>query len=180
MDTDGGQEKTGIEAEKESADVGDVIGLEEDAVSVMSTNKGGTHDDSTQIYVNHLEQRLEEMLTAVEGVGKVKVMITLQATSERIIEKDQPTDRSITTENDGEGGSRNSNDIINDETTVYITDGEGNQIPYVVKELEPVIEGVTVVAQGGGNPVINKNITDIIQALFGIQPHKIMVVKMKS
>mgnify|MGYP006875711212 CR=1 FL=1 len=38
---------------------------------------------------------------------------------------------------------------------------------------------VTVVAQGGGNAVVQKNITDVIQALFGVEAHKIKVVKMK-
>ena len=50
---------------------------------------------------------------------------------------------------------------------------------YVSKIREPSIEGVTVVAQGGGNAVIQKNITEVIQALFGIEAHKIKVVKMK-
>lgn len=50
----------------------------------------------------------------------------------------------------------------------------------MVKEVSPVIEGVSVVAQGGGNPLIQKNITEVIQALFGIEVHKIKVVKMKQ
>lgn len=182
-DTEIGKSEKKSETELEGADKVEESGSwekESDAVPVMSVGNGAIYDDTTEIYVKNLEQRLEQTLSMVEGVGKVKVMVTLQATSERIIEKDQPMDRSIVTETDGEGGNRNSNDMSSEETTVYITDGEGNQIPYVVKELEPVVEGVTVVAQGGGNPVINKNISDIIQALFGIQPHKIIVVKMKS
>ena len=153
---------------------------EESAIENMEETEKIYNVDSDISYVKNQEQRLEQVLSVVEGVGRVEVMITLESTSEQIIEKDQPTSRSITTENDGDGGNRNVNDMTSEDTTVYIMDSDGNQRPYVVKELEPVIEGVTVVAQGGGNPVINKNITDIIQALFGIEPHKIMVVKMKS
>jgi stage III sporulation protein AG len=43
-----------------------------------------------------------------------------------------------------------------------------------------VVEGVSVVAQGGGDSQIQKNITEVIQALFGIEAHKIKVVKMKQ
>ena len=39
--------------------------------------------------------------------------------------------------------------------------------------------GITVVAQGGGNAVIQKNISDVLEALFHIEAHKIKVVKMK-
>ena len=41
------------------------------------------------------------------------------------------------------------------------------------------MEGVSVVAEGGDNAVVQNNISDIVQALFGIEAHKIKVVKMK-
>ncbi|MDD2971735.1 MAG: stage III sporulation protein AG [Lachnospiraceae bacterium] len=157
------------------------IGRDGDETSQNTESTAVSYDTTkAEQYTLALEQRLEKLLSSMEGVGNVKVMITLQATAEQVVEKDQPNNHSVTTETDGAGSNRNVNDTTREETTVYITDGSGNQIPYVVKELEPVVEGVTVVAQGGGNPVINKNITDIIQALFGIEAHKIMVVKMKS
>ena len=49
-----------------------------------------------------------------------------------------------------------------------------------MKEKSPIVEGVTVVAQGGGNAEVQKNISDVIQALFGVEAHKIIVVKMKQ
>ena len=50
----------------------------------------------------------------------------------------------------------------------------------MVKTLQPVVEGVVVVAQGGDRPEVSKNITEAIVALFDIEPHKIKIVKMKS
>jgi len=38
---------------------------------------------------------------------------------------------------------------------------------------------VTVLAQGGDKPLIQKQITEMIEALFGLEPHKIRVAKMK-
>lgn len=136
--------------------------------------------DELDIYTQHLEEKLEKILSAMEGVGSVKVMITVNASGEQIIEKDLPNSKSITTEADADGGNRNINEYESKESTVYLTDSNGNQIPYVVKQLEPAIEGVMVVAEGGGNAIVNKNITEVIQALFGIEAHKIVVVKMKS
>ena len=126
-----------------------------------------------------LEERLESLLASMEGVGNVKVMVTLDSSREQVVEKDIPSTMDTTKETDSTGGSR---DVINsrqEETTVYVTDSAGNKTPYVSKIREPSIEGVTVVAQGGGNAVIQKNITEVIQALFGIEAHKIKVVKMK-
>ena len=65
------------------------------------------------------------------------------------------------------------------ETTVYSTSGSSSE-PYVVKTLYPKVEGVVVVAQGAGKGTVNKSITEIVQALFGLEAHKVMVVKMKE
>lgn len=125
-----------------------------------------------------LERKLEEFLSCMEGAGRVKVMITFASTQEQVVEKDIPSASAQTSENDAAGGSRlvASQDL--DEETVYTTDRLGNQVPYVKKTLAARVEGVTVLAQGGGSAVVQKNITDVIEALFGIEAHKIKVAKM--
>ena len=40
------------------------------------------------------------------------------------------------------------------------------------------MEGVLVVAEGGGDAKIVKNISDAVLALFSVEAHKIKVVKM--
>lgn len=49
----------------------------------------------------------------------------------------------------------------------------------MVKTLTPEIEGVLVVAEGAGSGTVNKNITEIVQALFDVEAHKVKVVKMQ-
>ena len=147
--------------------------------STASGTQETEEEDNTGGYAGKLEERLESLLASMEGVGNVKVMVTLDSSREQVLEKDIPSTMDTTKETDSTGGSR---DVINsrqEETTVYVTDSAGNKTPYVSKIREPSIEGVTVVAQGGGNAVIQKNITEVIQALFGIEAHKIKVVKMK-
>ena len=130
--------------------------------------------------IQNLEQRLEEMLGAMQGVGRVKVMVTLASSGEKIVEKDIPLERSNIVENDSTGGNRSTNEMYSQEETVYSTNSEGDKIPYVVKENSAVVEGVSVVAEGGDSALVQKNISEVIQALFGIEAHKIKVVKMKQ
>lgn len=132
-----------------------------------------------QQYAGWLENRLEVFLSSMEGVGRVKVMVTMRASGEQVVEKDIPSATDSVKETDSEGGTRESVSSSQEESTVYVTAASGEKTPYVTKILEPEVEGVTVAAQGGGNGVIQKNITEVIQALFGIEPHKIKVVKMK-
>lgn len=131
-------------------------------------------------YESYMENKLEQAISAMEGAGKVKVMVTVNTSRELVVEKDVPITRNGTQESDSEGGNRNINEWKQEEETVYTRQNDGSSTPYVVKTLQPLIEGVVVVAQGGDRPEVRRNITEAIVALFDIEPHKIKVVKMKS
>lgn len=135
--------------------------------------------DTDEAYAAYLEDRLTESLSQMADVGKVKVMITLKASRELVVEKEQPIARSSTNESDSAGGSRVVSEMDSDENTVYRTDGNLSE-PYVVKTLSPQIEGVLVVAEGAGNGTVSRTIVEIAQALFDIEAHKVKVVKMVS
>ena len=126
-----------------------------------------------------MENKLEQAISAMEGAGKVKVMVTVSSSEELVVEKDIPITRSDTQETDSEGGNRNVNEYKQEEETVYSRQSDGGSAPYVVKTLQPLIEGVVVVAQGGDRPEVRRNITEAIVALFDIEPHKIKVVKIR-
>lgn len=130
-------------------------------------------------YAAYLEEALEEVLSAMEGAGRVKVMITLKNSAESVVEKDITTGLNTATQVSGEGSSQNSGDKEEARETVYIKDNDCS-IPYVKQVICPQIAGVVVCAQGGDNQRINKNITEAIQALFGIEAHKIKIIKMTS
>lgn len=134
--------------------------------------------DSDEEYARQLEQRLRDILSQMEGVGKVRVMITLSSSRELVVEKEQPYLRSSTNENDAEGGSRLVSQLETEENTVYRTDGNVSE-PYVIKTLPPQVEGVVVVAQGAGSGTVNRTIVELVQALFGVEAHKVKVVKME-
>lgn len=150
--------------------------LQDSGVSQTSNLEASNFEIFQQDYAKYLEQRLQETLSGMEGVGKVKVMITLQSSQEQIVEKDRPISRSNTTESDAEGGSRTMYQTDSKEETIYYTIGNDSQ-PFVIKTLNPKVEGVVVVAQGAGTGEISRNITEAVQALFGIEAHKVKVVK---
>ena len=131
-------------------------------------------------YPGYLEAKLEEALKMMDGAGKTKVMITLKASKETIVEKDAPTKRAGSTEVDALGGSRNTSDIETGQETIFYTNSAGLSVPYVRKTILPLIEGVLVVTEGGGDEIIIRNMKDAIKALFGVDEHKIKIVKMIS
>lgn len=133
-----------------------------------------------ETYEELLEKRLTEVLSCVEGVGKTKVMITMKATGEKIVLKETPYTRSETSEIDSEGGSRDVKELSQSDTAVYIEGSDGSKVPYVVQETKPQIEGVIVIAEGGGDIYTIKEIIEAVSALFDVPSHKIKVMKMKE
>lgn len=144
-----------------------------------SSSQGEQNLWDEEAYREALEVHLEELFSRMEGAGEVEVMITLASSSEKIVEKDTNGESETITEEDSAGGNRRTTNIVNDETTVYGGETDQEQ-PYVSKELTPQVEGVVVLAAGGDDAVVKKNITEAAQALFGIDTHKIRIIKMSE
>lgn len=132
---------------------------------------------SEQTKAQELETKLEQILSHVSGIGRAEVMITLKSEGRRIIEKD------VEFSEGKEESAQESDTIITSqrtqaESTVYEKDVQGNESPYVTEELAPEISGVLVIAQGAGNAGVAAEITEAVMALFGVEAHKIKVMKM--
>lgn len=136
--------------------------------------------DQDEDYVGYWEDKLEDALRYVDGVGKARVLITLHNSEQKIVEKDGPEVRSDTAETDAAGGSRTVGESRVEKSTVYTEDGQGGNEPYVVMTVSPAVEGVVVIAQMADRENIEENIIEAIQVLFDIDANKIKIVKMKN
>lgn len=138
------------------------------------------NEDETDTYIKTLEERLKKILAKVDGIGSVEVMITLKGSKELIILKDEPYTQESMNEVDGEGGNRVSSSIEKEESTVLVNDENGDSVPYVIQEIEPQVEGIVVIAEGGGSAVIKEEILEAAQVLFDVPAHKVKVMKMNK
>ena len=141
--------------------------------------EGLQYTDSAGEYTEAREQKVAALLMQMEGAGEVRVIITLRTSAEKVVEKDAPVSRTDTEEADSGGGTRRVNAVDTGDSTVYTNEGNYSE-PYVIKTISPQIEGVVVLAEGAGSGSVSKNISDIIQVLFGIDAHQVKVVKLKN
>lgn len=130
--------------------------------------------------ISAVEARLESILSQMDGAGSVRVMITVKDSGEKIVEKDAPTVSRTTREERSDGTAGSTSESERQESTVYEKSGSGYETPYVTQELTPRVEGVLVLAQGADSAVVKKDITDAVMALFGLEAHKIKVMKMNE
>lgn len=107
-----------------------------------------------------LEEQLQKLLEKMDGVGKVRVMLTFSDDGEDELDKNVTAD-----------GTQK------EETTV-VYDAKDEQQPYVIRRQKPKVEGVVVVAEGGGNAQTVTQISNAVMSLFSVEAHKVVVVKM--
>ena len=152
---------------------GQLLPEEKEADSDTRTAAGkisGTVEDDERKYEKEMEQRVKDILKNVDGVGEVDVMLTLKSSKEKVLHVDRDKSRSATEEKDSAGGTRKSQ-------TEEIKETAGSQEPVIEKELQPQIEGIIISAQGGGSPQVKAEISEAMEALFGLPAHKIKVLK---
>lgn len=84
-----------------------LVGMLLMVISFPVDKKEGTIEETTvetqkkeTNQVEQLEQRLEQILSKVDGVGEVQVMITLKSEGEKIVEKDTESTENTTNETD--------------------------------------------------------------------------------
>ena len=147
--------------------------LEEDAVPAQ-------YSVAYDNYGSYIEEKIEEVLSLAEGVGKVKVFVTFKNSGEIVLKSDTKNSNNTVTEEDGAGGSRITTEISEEVSVVYSKESNGSTIPYAVDRLSPEIEGVIVIAEGGSNPQVQEAITKAMEAVFGITANKIKVMKMEE
>ncbi|MDO5521687.1 MAG: stage III sporulation protein AG [bacterium] len=138
------------------------------------------NSNQTDEYIETLENRLKQVLMKVEDMGQVEVMITVKSSRESVVLKDQNKEESKTEEEDSAGGSRKNSSSNSEDKTVFQQSESGVSSPYTLKELEPEIEGILVIADGGNNEVMKSEVVAAVQVLFNVPAHKIKVMKMNK
>jgi len=130
-------------------------------------------------YEAGLEQRLEDTLSQMHGVGKVKVMLTLSYGKEITVANDSTTSESDIKETDSGGGTRTTQTRSTDTKNIIMSDRNGDSEPLVLREAQAKVEGVIVVAEGGDSVFVRDAVTKAVGAVLGVEVHKIQVFKMK-
>ncbi len=114
-----------------------------------------------------LEQRLEALLSQIDGAGRVKVMLTAKEGARTVYQSDSDSESGGTADRD-----RSS--------TVILNRGGSTQEAVVQQVLPPVYLGAVVVCQGADSAAVRLAVTQAVSDLTGLGADHISVVKMKS
>ncbi|MCD4839951.1 stage III sporulation protein AG [Neobacillus sedimentimangrovi] len=129
-------------------------------------------------YEEKYEDQLRKALQEVLGVDDVTVMVNIDSTDKKVLEKNTVTKSQTTEEEDQEGGKRKVTDVSTDEQLVIIRNGE-KEVPVVVETKKPEIRGVLVVAKGADNIQVKKWIVEAVTKVLGVPSHRVAVMPKK-
>lgn len=119
---------------------------------------------------NSLEEKLEHILSNINGVGNVDVLITYNETEEIIPIYNKTDKKSLTNEIDSKGGTRTIEETDTIEEVIF----QNDEI-IVQKTVSPKIEGAIITATGANNSSVKANIIQAVEAATGLATHKIQV-----
>ena len=125
------------------------------------------------------EERLEEFFSLIQGAGRVRVMVGVSSIRETVFAVDSIKNENLTREEDAQGGTRETSQVSESLHTVLIPDRNGTTRPLVLRETEPSVQGIIIIAEGGDDPAVRAALTRAAQAVLGIEVHRIQVLTMK-
>ncbi|NWQ39954.1 stage III sporulation protein AG [Bacillus sp. EB106-08-02-XG196] len=147
---------------------------EVEAFSLKKDSNNKTISGYEEEYEKQLKKALEEML----GVDDVMVVVNIDSTDKKVLEKNKVTKSQTTEEKDNEGGERKVQDTSTDEQLVIIREGE-KEVPIVVEYQKPAIRGVLVVAKGAENIQVKKWIIEAVTRALDVPSHRVAVMPKK-
>lgn len=147
----------------------------EDTKSTDSNKKLATQEQKD----NNLCNQLEDILQKINGVGKVKVLITYSQTSQTVPLYNEDSSQKDTQEQDKTGGTRKVVETDVKREVIY-QETNGSKTPITQSTVSPKVEGAIVTAQGATNTNIKADIIQAVEAVTGLASHKIQVFAMSE
>jgi stage III sporulation protein AG len=140
--------------------------------------KKDSNNKSISGYEEEYEKQLKKALEEMLGVDDVTVVVNIDSTDKKILEKNTVTKSQTTEEKDNEGGERKVQDNSTDQQLVIIREGE-KEVPIVVEYQKPAIRGVLVVAKGAENIQVKKWIIEAVTRALDVPSHRVSVMPKK-
>lgn len=132
-------------------------------------DSGGDSSEAAESFsLEETEKHMAEVLGTINGVGRVRIMLTLRSGSTLRLAEDS-------TISDSTGGQTKQ-----EKQVLTVNRGSGRQEVVVTQQLYPTYQGAVVVCEGAGSSTVRLAVVNAVSVLTGLSSDKISVVKWKS
>ena len=136
-------------------------GNKDDPATVYDTSS----EPTAQNYYSEeaaLEAKLVLILTQVKGAGKVSVALTFEEGTVSVY------------------AVENNETLSEDQTKSSSALAEINNNPVLIKQRLPKVQGVVIVAEGAGNPLVKERLYEAARSLLGLSAAQIAIIEGNS
>ena len=116
-----------------------------------------------------MQTEMEEILGAIQGVGELRLMLTVDTGTQRELAGDTSLSYS--------GETTAPEDYSRTTETVVGSGGSGEDQVVVTRETYPQFRGALVVCQGADDPQVKLSVIEAVSALTGLGSDKISVIR---
>lgn len=145
----------------------------------VSSDDGVTTSKELLDYETEQKERLEEILSKIDGVGEVVVNIYFESSEVKVPATNSSTQTSETEEEDTNGGTRVTKQETEGATVVMQSDSSTSE-PFITKTYKPQITGVLIVAEGAKSSKITYDIQKAVSSLYNLSLDKVNIYPMGS
>lgn len=138
-----------------------------------------TENNNSSSNNENIETKLENILSKINGVGKVEVMLTYTESTQMVPVYNKTEKASSTEESDSGGGTRKIEESDVSQEVVY-QDENGKNVIATQKTISPKIEGAIITAEGARDSNIKASIIQAVEAATGLATHKIQVFEIQN
>ncbi|MBQ7688358.1 MAG: hypothetical protein IJT27_03975 [Clostridia bacterium] len=107
-----------------------------------------------------LEKKAEKLLSTVAGVGKVRVVVTLESLEETVYAKDGET----------RGDSESDQHVVLKQS--------GSEYGLSERVVMPTVRGVAVSCEGAASAAIRQEVCSLLCAAFGVSANRVYISRM--
>ncbi|MFG6121341.1 MULTISPECIES: stage III sporulation protein AG [Thalassobacillus] len=137
------------------------------------------HNADTEEGIKDLEESYEKQLTPlienIKGVSEVEVMINLEATKEKVYDKNLIIGKQTTEESDKNGGERSIEDYSREQQLVLVRQGD-QELPLLIQTKKPNVKGVLVVAKGVDHMQVKQWVVEAVSRVMDVPSHRVSVM----
>lgn len=132
-------------------------------------------NNATEIFdADVFENKLAKIISEIEGAGDVKVMVSYRTGVENVPLLDTKDSNTVTEESGGESLRRTEQSNL-ETSIIFNQEKSGNKVPYISKTIMPIVEGVIVTCDGGGDELVKANVVKAVTVITGITANKVQV-----
>ncbi|WP_225435101.1 stage III sporulation protein AG [Bacillus aerolatus] len=148
--------------------------LPHDSSETANEQKETSPEDFETAYEKELTAALEQ----IAGVSNVTVVVTIEASERKVLEKNTAEKSQQTKEQDKKGGQRTITDQTRNVDLVMIKKDSGEE-PVILEVKKPDIRGVLIVAEGVENIQVKKWVIESVTRALNVPSHRVAVMPKK-